>query len=90
LILRPHFLHVRVVAQVILAIGQHQAALHQIRGVVVRIVETRGDPQAKQIGGVEVGVVQRVRVRAQRLAQRPRQILPRLNRRNRVQLRFER
>ena len=61
--------HVLVVGDVILAIGQLQAALQQVRGIVIGIVKARSHPQSEEVRGVEVGVVQRVDIGAQSFSQ---------------------
>ncbi len=75
LVLRAQITHVLVVLQVILAVGQLQTALQQVGVVVLVVVKARRHPQAEEIGGVEVGVVQRIDVGAQGFAQCPRQLL---------------
>ncbi len=90
LILGAHLLHVLVVGEVVLAVGKLQAALQQVGGVMIGIVEAGRDPQSEQVRGVEVGVVQGVDVGAQCLAQRVRQFFLVVDRGDRLQVRLQR
>ena len=47
LIFRLNLLHVGAVAQIVLAVGQLDATLQQIRMVMLGIVKARSDPQTK-------------------------------------------
>jgi hypothetical protein len=54
--------HRRGGVDVVAPVGQAEATLEQERGVLGWIVEVLGDPEAEQVLGVEVGVVERVDV----------------------------
>ena len=54
-----------VVGEVVVAVGEFDAALEEVGGVVVGIVEAGSDPEAEDIGGVEVGDVEGVDVGAE-------------------------
>src|SRR6202012_1638735 len=70
LIFRPYLLHVIGGGEIVVAIGELKAALQEIWGVVGRVRKARGYPQSKKVIGMKVGVVERVHIRAQALAQR--------------------
>jgi hypothetical protein len=53
---------------VIVAIGQAEAPLQQVRRVAIRLIEVLRDPQAEQVLGIEVGRVQRIDVGPQAAA----------------------
>ena len=53
------------VGEVVVAVGEFDAALEEIGGVVVGVVEAGSDPEAEDVGGVEVGVVEGVDVGAE-------------------------
>ena len=53
-----------VAGDVIGAVGQAKTALQHIGGIVVRIVEARRHPQAENVVGVEIGVVQGIDIGA--------------------------
>ena len=59
-----NLLHFGRGVDVVVAVRELDAALEQIRRVVVGIVEAGGDPEAKDICGVEVGVVESIDVGA--------------------------
>ena len=59
--------------EVEVAVGQAEAALHQVRRVAVGLVQVLRDPQAEQAIGVVVGRVEQVDVRAQVRAERTRE-----------------
>ena len=65
LILFADLLHVGRVGEVVVAIGKFEAALEEIGGVVVGVVEAGSDPEAEDVGGVVVGVVEGVDVGAE-------------------------
>ena len=65
--------HAVAVGEVVFAVGQLQAALQQVGGIVVGIVEAGRDPQPEKIGGMKVGVVQGVDIGSQALTQGSRQ-----------------
>ena len=54
-----------VVGEVVVAVGEFDAALQEIRGVVVGVVEAGSDPEAEDVCGVEVGGVEGVDVGAE-------------------------
>jgi len=58
------FFHVRGVREVVVTVGKLDTALQEVCGVAVGIVEAGGDPEAEDVGGVEVGVVEGVDVGA--------------------------
>ncbi len=67
--------HFGLVGQVIVAVGQAQAALHQIGDVARRLVQVLADEQAEQVVGAGVVVVvERVGIRPHRRADRARQV----------------
>ena len=53
-----------VFGEVVVAIGQLDASLEEIGGVMVWVVEAGSDPEAEEIRGVEVGGVESVDVGA--------------------------
>jgi hypothetical protein len=53
------------VGEVVVAIGKLDAALQEVGGVVVGVVEAGRDPETEDVGGVEVGVVEGVDVGAE-------------------------
>ncbi len=67
-VLRAQISHVLRVGQIIFTIRKLQPALHQVSGVMVRIAESRRNPQAEKVCGVEIRVVEGVDVRAQRFS----------------------
>ena len=65
LVLGADVLHAVGVGEVVVAVGQLDAALKKVGGVVVGVVEAGGDPEAEDVGGVEVGVVEGVDIGAE-------------------------
>ncbi len=63
-VLGEDVLHVRRVGEVVIAAGEEIAALEEIGGVVIGIVEAGSDPETEQIGSVIVGVVEGVDIGA--------------------------
>ena len=59
------FLHAVAGGEVVVAIGEFDAALEKVGRVVVGVVEAGGDPEAEDICGVEVGGVEGVDVGAE-------------------------
>ena len=53
------------VGEVVVAVGELDAALQEIGGVVIGVVEAGRDPEAEDVRGVEVGVVEGVDVGAE-------------------------
>jgi hypothetical protein len=82
--------HARAGLHVVVAIGQTQPALQQIRHGVRRVVEVLRDPDPEQAIGIEVGAVQRVDVGTQRAADVRRQRVGIADCRDRRQLIAER
>ena len=66
LIARPDLRHARRRVEVVVAVGHSQAALQQEGRIAAGVVEVLRDPEAEEVGGVEVRVVQDVDVGAQR------------------------
>ena len=62
--------HAVAVLQVIFAVGQLQAALQQVCGVMIRIIEVRSGPQTQEVWAVIVGVIERVLVGPKALTKR--------------------
>src|SRR5580693_9064913 len=60
--------HARTVGKVIFAVGHFQAALQQIGGIVLGVVEAGCDPQTEKIGSMKV-VVQAIDIRPEALSQ---------------------
>ena len=56
--------HLRRVGEIIIAVGQAEAALQQIGEVAVRLLQALGDEDAEQILGAEAGRVERIDVGA--------------------------
>jgi hypothetical protein len=65
LIFFADFFHAVGVREVVVAIGQLDASLEEVGGVMVGVVEAGGDPEAEEIGCVEVGGVEGVDVGAE-------------------------
>ena len=82
--------HVRIVGKVIFAIGKLQAALQDVGGIVPGIVEAGSHPKSKEMRSVEVGVIQRVDIGAQRRSQSSGQFLLVLDGGDSLEVRFER
>ena len=64
LILGPELGHLGIGGQIIFALGQADAALHQIGQLLARRRQPLGDEDSEQILGVEIGRVERVGVGA--------------------------
>ncbi len=64
LVLRPDDLHGAGVGEIVVAVGEFDAALKEVWGVMFGVVEAGGDPDAEEIGGMKVGVVEGVDVGA--------------------------
>ena len=64
-VLRADLFHRIGVGQVVVAVGQFAAALKKVGGVVIGVVEAGGDPEAEDVRGVEVSVVEGVDVGAE-------------------------
>ena len=62
--------------EVVVAVGQLDAALEEVGGVVVGVVEAGGDPEAEEVVGVEVGVVEGVDVGAEGEAEGVGELMP--------------
>ena len=58
------------VGEIVFAVRQSQTALHQVSGIVLNFIESGRDPESEKICGVEVGVVERVDIGSQALAER--------------------
>ena len=65
-----HRLHLGAGAQIIVAAGNAQTALQQIGRVMFAVGEAGRHPDAEQIFGLEIGVVQGIDIGAQAFAQR--------------------
>jgi hypothetical protein len=65
LVLGADLFHAVGVSEIVVAIRELGATLQKIRGVVIGVVEAGSDPEAEEIGGVEVGVVEGVDVGAE-------------------------
>ncbi len=65
LILCANLLHVRGGREIVITVGKLETTLKQVRGVAVGVVEAGRDPEAEDICGVEVGVVEGVDVGAE-------------------------
>src|SRR4029077_5815673 len=61
--------HLTAVSHVVVAARKFETTLHQVSGVVIGVVEARGNPEPKNIRGVKVGVVEGVDVGAQRFSE---------------------
>ena len=72
LVLLADGLHARRVGEVVVAVGESEAALQEVGRVVVGVVEAGRDPEAEEVGGVEVGVVEGVDVGAEAFRRGPR------------------
>ena len=70
LILRSDLRHARRLVEVVVAVRHAQAALQQEGRIAGRVVEVLRDPEAEQVVGVEIRVVQHVDVGAQRASER--------------------
>ena len=78
-------LHARRRVEVVIPVGHPEAALQEIRRVARRIVEVLRDPQAEDVIGVKVRVVERIDVRADALPEPRRERAPVHDRRDRLQ-----
>src|SRR5208282_1913756 len=67
--------HTVAIGEVIFSVGQLQAALHQVGGIVIGVVETGRNPQSEKIRGVKICIVKRVYIRSQALPQGLRQFV---------------
>jgi hypothetical protein len=72
-ILRLQLDVLRFLAQVVLAIGEAEAALEEIADVASRTIEIGGDPEPEKTVGVEVRGVERIDVGAQLAAENARE-----------------
>ena len=75
LVLAPDLRHPPRRVEVVGAIGHPEATLQEERRVAVRVVQVLRHPEAEQVVGMELGVVEDVDVRAQVAAQGSRQAL---------------
>ncbi len=68
-VFRAGLLHGRRVGEVVVAIGEGEAALEEVGCVVVGIVEPGSDPETEDVLGVVVGVVEGVDISPDRVAE---------------------
>ena len=90
LVLLAQLGHVRSCGEIVVAIRHSETALQQI-GIVVRWVrQALRDPDSEEVPGLEVGVVQRIHIRAQLAAQHAGESMAIRDGRDRVELRLQR
>ena len=90
LVLLAQLGHVGVGGEIVVAIRHSETALQQIGEVVRRIGQALRDPDSEEIPGLEVGVVQRIDIRAQLPAQHAGESMAIRDGRDRVELGLQR
>ena len=82
--------HVGVGGDIVVAVGHAEAALEQIGEIVRRVGQALCDPDSEEVAGLEVGVVQRIHIRAQLPAQATGESMAIRDGRDRVELGLQR
>src|SRR4051794_20771007 len=69
LVFRAELDHARTVGEIVVAIRKLQTSLQKIGGVMIGVVEAGSDPEAEDVCGMEVGIVEGVDIGAEREAE---------------------
>src|SRR5208282_2309766 len=67
--------HALTVGKVVFAVGQFQSTLHQVGGIVPRVIKAGCDPQSEKIGSMKVVGVQGIDIRPEVLTQSSGQVM---------------
>ena len=89
LVLLPQLNHMRSRGEIVVAIRHSETALEQIGNAVRRVRQALGDPDAEEVAGLEIRVVERVDIRAELAAQHAGEIAAIRDGCDRVQLRLQ-